>query len=211
MSFTAWIRSRFKAAMPRTWDRRRTRKLARISALASEVQVLESRALLTVTYHGGALLSAVEAQAVYLGSNWSSNGSLQTQSGQLDQFVSTLVTGAYMDMLTSAGYKVGRGSASAGAVDNIALNMSTGRRGGVTDAQIQSDLQTMIDQGQVQAPDANRLYIVFVEPGVIIHLGADASNTTFLGYHGAFAGNNASGQAADIRYAVISYPGSPNF
>ena len=62
--------------------------------------------------------------------------------------------------------------------------MSTGRHGGVTDAQIQSDLQSMINLGQVQAPDANQLYLVFVEPGVIIHLGTDASNTTFLGYHG---------------------------
>ena len=100
--------------MPWTFNRRLARRSARSSAVASEIQVLESRALLTVTYHGGALLSTVEAQAVYLGSNWNTNNSLQVQTGQLDQFVSTLVTGAYMDMLTNPGYNVGRGSASAG-------------------------------------------------------------------------------------------------
>src|SRR5262249_3980811 len=29
----------------------------------------------------------------------------------------------------------------------------------------------------------------------------------FLGYHGAFAGRDASGRGADVRYAVITYPG----
>jgi hypothetical protein len=31
-----------------------------------------------------------------------------------------------------------------------------------------------------------------------------------LGYHGAFAGNDATGRPADIRYAVVAYPGTPN-
>lgn len=82
---------------------------------------------------------------------------------------------------------------------------------GITNDQIQADIQAMIKSGQLQAPDANRLYVVYVEPGVVIHLGSDASNTTFLGYHGAFAGTTAGGAAADIHYAVISYPGAPNF
>src|SRR5437762_2123599 len=110
-------------------------------------------------------------------------------------------------MLTNAGYNVGRGTDSTGDVDNITLNKSTG----ITDTQNHTDIQAMINAGQLQAPDANRLYVVYVEPGVVVHMGSDASNTTFLGYHGAFAGRTASGAAADIHYAVIPYPGAPNF
>ena len=112
-----------------------------------------------------------------------------------------------MDMLTNAGYNVGRGSSSTGAVDNVALNKTTG----ITDAQVQSEIQSLINSGALQAPDSNRLYVINVEPGVVVHNGSGASNTAFLGYHGAFAGKTASGAAVDIHYAVIPAPGAPNF
>jgi hypothetical protein len=188
--------------------KRRRRDDLPFSPFAAQVDQLESRQLLTVTYHGGALLANVEAQAVYLGSDWQNNSSLQTQTGQINTYLSTIVNSQYMDMLTNAGYNVGRGTSNAGAIDNIAVNKTNT---GITDSQIQSDIQSMITSGQLQAPDANRLYVVYVEPGVIVRLGSDASNTTFLGYHGAFAGKTAGGTAADIHYAVIPYPGAPNF
>jgi len=113
-----------------------------------------------------------------------------------------------MDMMTTAGSNVGRGTSPAGAIDNLTLNKTST---GITDSQIRADIQSMITAGKLQAPDANRLYVVYVEPGVVVHLGSDASNTTFLGYHGAFAGKTAMGAAMDIHYAVIPYPGAPNF
>jgi hypothetical protein len=154
---------------------------------------------LTVTYQGGALLTNVEAQAVYLGSAWNTNTALQSQAQSTDQFLSTIVNSPYMDMLTGAGYGVGRGTASAGAVDNISIS------GTLTDAQIQSDLKSMIAGGKVQAPDANRLYMVYVEPGITVSLGSATSKNSFLGYHGAFGYNGA-----DIHYAVMPAPGTPN-
>jgi len=201
-----WLRSWFAPASRRTRGRRRQRR-GPFSLIAAHVEQLESRQLLTVTYQGGALLANVEAQAVYLGSDWQNNATLQAQSGQVDTFLSTIVQSSYMDMMTNAGYNVGRGTSTAGVVDNITLNKTTG----ITDAQIQADIQAMIKSGQLQAPDANRLYVVYVEPGVVIHMGGAASNTAFLGYHGAFAGTTSGGAAADIHYAVISYPGAPNF
>jgi hypothetical protein len=38
-----------------------------------ELECLERRDVPTVTYHGGALLPHVEVQAMYYGSDWSSN------------------------------------------------------------------------------------------------------------------------------------------
>jgi hypothetical protein len=186
---------------------RRRRKRSAISCLpvAAEIQELESRALLTVTFHGGALLANVEAQAVYLGAGW--NGAqAHGQSVALDQFVGTIVQSGYMDMLHLAGYNVNRGSASAGVVDNISIKRT------VTDAQIQVDLQALINSHQVQPPDSNRLYIVYVQPGIVVRApGLGSSSTTFLGYHGAFGGRTASGTPIDIHYAVIPFPGKPNF
>ena len=69
--------------------RRRHRKLAngrrgRAFGLSC-VERLESREMLTVTYHGGALLAHVEAQPVFMGSDWS-GASLTSQAGSLNQF-----------------------------------------------------------------------------------------------------------------------------
>ena len=166
---------------------------------------LEGRDLLAVTFHGGQLLPHVEAQAVYFGSDWGST-TLHTQTAALDQYLGYLVQSPYMDMLTQAGYGVGRGTATTGKELDLSISKTTG----ITDSQIRADLQSAISSGQLGTPDANRLYVVYVEPGVAIKLGTDSSTTSFLGYHGAFAGRNAAGAATDIRYAVMAYPGAPN-
>jgi hypothetical protein len=112
-----------------------------------------------------------------------------------------------MDMLTLAKYNVYRGTSSPGAYVNIPLDKANG----IDDTQIQADIQSMINLHTVQGPDANRLYIVNVEPGVLITAGGESSGTVFLGYHSVFAGAKANGTPIDVHYAVISYPGFPNF
>ena len=203
MSTAKW-RSLFKYLM--TGNKPRARRNASIASRAADVETLEPRRLLTVTFHGGAVLANVEAQNVFLGSDWQTTSSLQTQKTTLDQYTSMLVSSAFMDMLSNAGYGVNRGTATAGVVDNISLNKTTG----ITDASIQQNLQAMINAGQLQTPDANRLYIVYVEPNVLINLNGATSANTFLGYHGAFGGKTKAGANADIHYAVIAYPGGPN-
>ena len=204
VKFASWLRQTFISH-----TRRHSRNGARRRRCAanSRIEHLESREVLTVTFHGGQLLAHVEAQGVYLGSDWNTNTSLKNQAATLDQFLSYLVQSPYMDMLTNAGYNVGRGTADAGKIDNLTLNKTSG----VTDTQIHTELQSLISSSQLKTPDANRLYVVFVESGVVVKNPPDASNTTFLGYHGAFAGKDASGKSADIHYVVIPYPGSPNF
>ncbi len=170
------------------------------------LELLEPRLQPAVTYHGGALLTHVEAQAVYLGSDWQSSAG-QTQAHNLDGFVGYVVNSPYFDALTNAGYGVGRGTASAGAVLPVQINKSYY----LTDAQIQRDLQAAITSGAVQQPDANRLYVIYVEPGVAIKDGGGATSVTdFLGYHGAFAGRDAAGRPVDVHYAVMPYPGGYN-
>ncbi len=164
-------------------------------------EALESREVPTVNFYGGNLLPHVEAQAVFLGSAWSTNPTAAAQTGTVNSFLGDLTGGAYMDALTRAGYNVGRGTASAGAVDNRALTSGST----ISDASIQAYLKADINAGLVQAPDANRLYIVYVQPNVAVNLGGGQGTTQqgILGYHGAFAGPGGK----TIRYAVIAYPG----
>jgi hypothetical protein len=173
------------------------------------LECLDDRLVPTVTYHGGALLPHVEVQGLYLGTDWSNNATYYNQTGQLEAFDRFLPQSSYMDLLTQLGYGVGRGSSSPGTIDKLALNKNYY----LTDSGIRGEIQRFISAGYLQQPDANRLYVVYVEPGVAILNDHDHNSTSirdFAGYHGAFAGRTAAGYAADIHYAVIAYAGGYN-
>jgi hypothetical protein len=172
----------------------------RTSAARPRVEALEDRQVPTVQFFGGNVLPQVQAQALYLGSEFSSaptNG----QTAKLDAFLKDLTGGAYMQALARAGYGVGPGSAVAGAVDNVALAPGSV----IGDDFIQASLQADINRGLLRAPGANTLYVVYVEPNVAVDLGFGQGTTQqgILGYHTAFLADNG----AAIRYAVVVTPG----
>src|SRR4051812_29803155 len=173
------------------------------------LECLEDRLVPTVTYHGGALLPHVEVQGLYLGSDWYNNSTYYNQTAKLEAFNRFLPQSSFMDLLTQFGYGVGRGSTSAGTIDRLALNKTYY----LTDSTIRGEIQRFINAGYLRQPDANRLYVVYVEPGVAILNDHDHNSTStrdFAGYHAAFAGRTAYGYAADIHYAVIAYAGGYN-
>src|SRR5262249_38478558 len=71
---------------------------------------------------------------------------------------------------------------------------------------VQGVLRNLIGNGSVAQPDANRLYVVFVEPGVQTSFGTLSSPKNYLGYHYDFTGVDAAGHTHRIPYAVIPYP-----
>jgi hypothetical protein len=174
------------------------------------LEALEDRTVPTVTYHGGALLRNVEVQAVYYGSDWGSppfqpwlRSPYAGTESYLDGFLKSAVNGSYMDMLNTAGYLVGRGSASTGQVCGATLNKSVL----LTDSSIRTTLQSWISAGALQQPDGNRLYVVYVEPNVAISRDGQVSNPPpgvygFYGYHDQVTVNGQT-----VPYAVIAYPG----
>jgi hypothetical protein len=186
-----------------SWFSRRFggRRPARTATTRLQVQGLEDRSVPTVQFYGGNLLPHVEAQALFLGNEWSTVPSDAAQTSTLNSFLSDVTGGAYMDALTRAGYNVGRGTATAGVVDPANLTLGST----ISDASIQSTLSADIASGKLQPLDANRFYVVYVEPNVAVNLGFGQGTTQqgILGYHGAFAGPN--GQT--VRYAVIPYQG----
>ncbi|MBS0263880.1 MAG: hypothetical protein JSS02_18220 [Planctomycetes bacterium] len=177
------------------------------------VETLEPRQLLTVTYHGGVVIPNVHIQNVYFGSDWLSGNStgnrLYNQTGQLEGFSKYIVGSSYMDMLNSAGYGVGRGTFSTGWIAGYNYNKNVY----LNDTTIRAQLQQQIldrNSGVLGGSDPNTLYMIYIEPGVAVKLWTYTSVTSFLGYHGAFAGKSFGGSNIDIHYAVMAYPGSPN-
>ena len=195
-SLRQWIADQARPGRPRRTATRRNHS-------RPSFESLEGRQLMTVTYHGGAVLPHVEVQALYYGSDWFNNSTYYSQTGYLEGFLNNIVHGSYMDMLNKDGYGVGRGSFDAGKISLTDVNKSQY----LTDGQLRSTVQAYINNGVLKSPDSNRLYVIFVEDNVAVSDGGDTSQNDFLGYHGAFAGTDAYGNPADIHYAVIAYPG----
>lgn len=187
-----------------TRQRQRQRSVRGVPA----IEMLEPREVLTVTFHGGALLDQVEVQGVYYGAKWNSDPTAHAQVSLFDGYLNYLVDSPYTDALASAGYNVGAGTAQAGVVDAKVLK----KHQVVKDSAIRQALQADIDSHLVEQPDANRLYIVFVQPGNVEKAGrgSGTSKTRFLGYHDHFAGHDANGIDQQIYYAIIPYHSKPN-
>jgi len=179
---------------------KRARQAARPPLFRPQVELLEDRQVPTVSFFGGNLLPQVQAQALYLGNEFSS-APANTETATLDAFLKDITGGPYLQALAGAGYNVGPGTAVAGAVDNTALTVGST----ISDAFIRARIQADISSGLVQAPNAETLYVVYVEPNVAVNLGLGQGTTQqgILGYHTAFVGGNG----AAIRYAVVVSPG----
>lgn len=160
-----------------------------------ELEPLEDRRLLAVTYHGGPLLRNVQVEPVFYGPYWNSDAG-QQQASDLNTFLSFLTNSSYMDML--AEYGTGRGQ----LVDNGIVAGSASSTASVDDATLRQTLQADIGNGSLQPSNPNRLYIVFTAPNVDVVLGNEDSVHNFYGYHDFF-----SAPAGDpIYYAVIAHP-----
>jgi hypothetical protein len=159
------------------------------------VEELEKRTLLSITYHGGRVLAHPEVEALYYGQYWNGNAALQ-QASDLNNYLSSLTNSTYMDMLNE--YGIGRGTlVDNGIIDN---GISPGQT--VDDTDIRRALDNDIAQAFLQAPDANRIYVVFTAPNVDVTDGGQDSLHNFYGYHDAFT--DSAGQR--VYYAVIANP-----
>ena len=174
----------------------------RRSAARPRFEALEDRQVPTVSFFGGNVLPHVQAQAVFLGHEFSS-APANAETATLNAFLKDITSGAYMQALGRAGFGVGPGSAVSGAVDNTSIAAGST----ISDAFIRSRLQADVSSGLLQAPNANTLYVVYVQPDVAVNLGGGQGTTQqgILGYHTAFVGANG----AAIRYAVGVSPGGP--
>jgi hypothetical protein len=155
-----------------------------------------------ITFHGGPLLTNVGVEAVFYGDGWQNDSNLAARTGDIANFLTDITNSSYMDMLSNAGYNVGRGSYLDSTT--IPADLSSGS---VDDSQVQTDLNAAIDNGSLQQPDANRLYIVFVQPGVQVTRG-DGVAVPGAGYHEGFTATDGSTDALAI-VTVVDQPNDP--
>jgi hypothetical protein len=167
-----------------------------------ELEQLEDRMLLSVSYHGGHLLTNVDVETVYYSSDWdrSDRPNLAQQKRQLDTFFTNITQSPYMDMLGE--YGVGRGH-FVGRDDGDWRGWAPT----IDDEDIRNRLRE-IDSWR--ALDPNRLYVVFTPPNATVTktwvgVAHQDSQHDFRGYHHNFGYNGH-----DIYYAVIAHPSWPN-
>lgn len=171
-----------------------------------KIEPLETRRLLTgVTYQGGPLIDSVAIDAVFLGTAWTSDPSLEQNATRLKQFFSYVTESSYLDMLsqysTSQGGQIGRGTLEG----SWTLPQDDWTASVIHDQTIRDLLDSEIAGGVLPQPNGNRLVFVFTPPNVNVQSGGEASNGTpvgFGGYHDSFT--NLAGQT--VYYAVIPDP-----
>jgi hypothetical protein len=149
-----------------------------------------------VTYHGGPLLQHVQVEAVYDGQAWGSVAGLGQQMQQLDGFLNYFVDSPYVGALKQ--YNVSYGTFLGHHL--IAQDPPGGQT--IDDSQIRALLNSEIAAKHLAAPTAERLYVFFTAPGVVVTADGQDSVTDFAGYHDVFTGSSG----APVYYAVVPYP-----
>ncbi len=150
-----------------------------------------------LTYRKGPLISAVEVFTIFWGPKWKTAPQSATV-GELNQFFEFVLTSALIDELSEYSvpkYTIGHGKRSGTTtITTPALGTS------VTDSAIQKMLQQQIAANKAfPKPSANRLYFIYIQPGVRVVMGGSSSCQAFCGYHSNIGSN--------IFYAVMPFPG----
>ena len=149
-----------------------------------------------LTYRGGPLLTAVQVFTVFWGGWWQESDGTSLADG-LSGFFDAVLGSELIDQLgeySVSGQEIGHGSrAGTTTITEPALGAT------ISDTQIQSALQGLIDAGTVPRPTASTLYFLFLPPNVSVTQGGSRSCQAFCGYH------NATGSG--VYYAVMPYPG----
>jgi len=160
--------------------------------------VLEARVAapaVEFTYRGGPLLTSVDVLTVFWGAAWNESA-LAPLADDLNAFFADVVDSPYLDQL--AEYSTDEQTIGRGTFAGTQTLSNDPASAVVSDAEIQDVLQSALAAGELPEPGPNRLYALFVPPGVAVDLGGDLSCRVFCGYHNAI-GN-------EVFYAVLPHP-----
>lgn len=148
-----------------------------------------------LVYNGGPLLSSVQVCPVFWGDAWTQPAQ-KLVSQYLYLFFESIVTSSFMEQLSE--YDAPSYAISSGSVTDIITIPHSFFLGLALDSMIQSMLKQQITNGTLPPVNPNRLYIVYLPPGVNVQKGFGLSCLTFCGYHDAIA--------SSIFYTVVPYP-----
>jgi hypothetical protein len=158
---------------------------------------------MSVTMHGGSVIPHVNVDAMAYGSTWNQGEPLQN-AVQVRSFLSDVTNSPYMDMLGE--YGVGRGS-----LESWNYLWDGPGSGTVTDGNLRYMLMTKWENGYLNTPSSDRLFMIFTAPNVLVQRGNSNSQNNFYGYHDSFSFYwPYYGTTLTFNYAVIAYPGGVN-
>ncbi len=148
-----------------------------------------------LTYNGGALIQNVAVHIIFWGKLWGTNASSTTLMAKINDFFTKIVVSPLIDQLSEynvSGQKIGHGTATGSKTITAKAPV-----GSVTDGTVQTSLKAWLAAGTVPPANANSLYFIYLDPGVVSIMGGSSSCKSFCGYH-----NNVG----KVYYAVMPYP-----
>ena len=147
-----------------------------------------------LVYGGGPLLTKVEVFTVFWGKKWSADPGAGITT-KVNNFFKAILASPLIDQL--AEYNVSGKAIHHGSWIGSKVITANAPSGSVTDTTIRSRLKKWISAHTVPPATANRLYFIYLDPGVMSIMGGSKSCSSYCGYHDA---------AGKVYYAVMPYP-----
>ena len=141
----------------------------------------------------GAGIGDLQQHSIFLGSGWA-DPSLRARESRLSSLLAMIHDHAQMDEVAQAGFTNRFGP----TFTLEKLDVTDNRK--ISDLEIQDILAGLFANGPLTEPQADSVYIVFLDPGLQSTLRSLTAGKHYLAYHSFF---NASG--SKVHYAVVPY------
>jgi hypothetical protein len=142
---------------------------------------------------GNPTVIEVQQHSIFLGSHWAESAPRARES-QLSSLLVNIQDHAQTDELSQAGIKNLFGPTTSQEKLDVASDRD------ISDLEIQSVLTAMFKEGSLPRPEADAIYVVFLDAGLQSTLGPLVAGKHYVAYHGFL---NASG--AKIHYVVVPF------
>jgi hypothetical protein len=141
----------------------------------------------------GAGIPDLQQHSIFLGSGWA-DPVARARESRLSNLLATIHDHAQMDEIAQAGFTNRFGPTFTLEKLDVADNRK------ISDLEIQSILAGLFADGPMTEPQADSVYIVFLDPGLQSTLRSLTAGKHYLSYHSFF---RASG--SKVHYAVVPY------
>ena len=141
----------------------------------------------------GRIIIEPQQNSIFLGNGWEAS-SLRASEPELANLLANIRDQGQLTTLNQYGMKNFFAATSAQERIDVATDRS------ISDLQIQSVLEGMLKEGSLQRPNANTIYVVFLDPGMRSTLGGMIAGKHYVAYHNFF---NAAG--LKLHYVVVPF------
>ena len=154
----------------------------------------DSKGLIVPSNHAGPVISEPQQYSIFLGSGWARR-ELRAREPELSNLLANVRDQATLRALDEYGTKNLFGA-------TFSQERENGLKGNrdISDLQIQAVLGGMLNDGTLPKPNANMIYVIFLDPNLHSTLGSLIAGKHYAAYHNFF---NASGTR--LHYVVVPF------